>query len=206
MKRDIGVVLDQIGLRRGAGDDDHLVVGLPVVQTGDDVAVRRDDAQCDVHVGQGEIDFLGALRGNGEVGEDDVYLAGLQILDAVGGLGGDEVHLHAQIFAQTVGKVDVVTLILAVLIHIAERVLIREDADVHSAVGLDLIEGAVNGVAARSRTGDRTSGRTGSGRRRGAGRTAAGGQCAGSCCSTQAQQERTAGDLVGFHRLFSFAL
>ena len=97
MKRDIGVVLDQIGLRRGAGDDDHLVVGLPVVQAGDDVAVRRDDAQRDVHVGQGEIDFLGALRGDGEVGEDDVHLAGLQILDAVGSLGGDEVHLHAQL-------------------------------------------------------------------------------------------------------------
>ena len=74
-------------------------------------------------------------------------LAGLQVLDAVGGLGGDVVHLDAQILGQAVGKVDVIALILAVFIDVAERVLVRENADVDRAVRLDFVQRAVNTVA-----------------------------------------------------------
>ena len=144
LQRDVRVVLGQVGLCGSAGDDDHLVIGVPAVQRRDDVGVRGNDAQCNVHVGQRKIDLLGALRRDREVGQNDIDLAGLQVLDAVGGLGGDVVHLDAQILGQTVGKVDVIALILAVFIDVAERVLVRENADVDRAVRLDFVQRAVN--------------------------------------------------------------
>ena len=144
LQRDVRVVLGQVGLCSSAGDDDHLVIGVPAVQRRDDVGVRGNDAQCNVHVGQRKIDLLGTLRRDREVGQNDIDLAGLQVLDAVGGLGGDVVHLDAQILGQAVGKVDVIALILAVFIDVAERVLIRENADVDRAVRLDLVQRAVN--------------------------------------------------------------
>ena len=66
----------------------------------------------------------------------------MQILDPVGGLGGDVVDLHAQILADPVAEVHVIALILAVLVHIAEGALVGEDADVDGAAGLDLVQGA----------------------------------------------------------------
>ncbi len=54
-----------------------------------------------------EVHFLRPLRGDGEVGEDDVHLAGLQILNAVGGLGGTWL-IFTQIFADAVAEVHVI--------------------------------------------------------------------------------------------------
>ena len=144
LQRDVRVVLGQVGLCGSAGDDDHLVIGVPAVQRRDDVGVRGNDTQCNVHVGQRKIDLLGTLRRDREVGQNDIDLAGLQVLDAVGGLGGDVVHLDAQILGQSVGKVDVIALILAVFIDVAERVLVRKNADVDRAVRLDFVQRAVN--------------------------------------------------------------
>lgn len=126
------LVIGAVGVNEG-----RLVVGVEEV-----FLVQRD-----IHVGQREVDFLGALRRNGEVSEDDIDLAGLQVLDAVGGLGGDVVDLYAEILGQTVSELDVVALLFAVLIDIAERVLVGENADVDGAVGLDLVQRAVNNVA-----------------------------------------------------------
>ena len=144
LQRDVRVVLGQVGLCGRAGDDDHLVIGVPAVQRRDDVGVRGNDAQCNVHVWQRKIDLLGTLLRDREVGQNDIDLAGLQVLDAVGCLGGDVVHLDAQILGQAVGKVDVIALILAVFIDVAERVLVRENADVDRAIRLDFVQRAVN--------------------------------------------------------------
>ena len=67
----------QAALRDAGLDyDDHLVVSVPVVQTGDDIAVGRDDTQCNVHVGQCKVHLLGALGRDGEVCQNDIDLAG----------------------------------------------------------------------------------------------------------------------------------
>ena len=165
LQRNVGVVLGQIGLGGGAGNDDHLVIGIPVVQRGDDAGIRGDNAQRDVHVGQRKIHFLGTLRRDGEVCQDDVHLACLQVLNAVGGLGGDVVDLDAEVLGQAVAEVDVVALILAVLINVAERVLVGENADVDGTVGLDLVQRAVDNAVSGC-----------GGGRIGAGAAAAGGQ------------------------------
>ena len=97
LQGNVGIFLGQVGLGGGAGNDDHLIVGVPVVQTGDDIAVGRDDTQCNIHVGQCKVHLLGALGRDGEVCQNDIDLAGLQILNAVGSLCGNEICFHAQI-------------------------------------------------------------------------------------------------------------
>ena len=140
LQLDLGVVLFQIGLGGGAGDHDDLIVSANLVQRRDHCVLGRDNAQRHVHIRKGKVHFLRPLRGDGEVGEDDVHLAGLQILNAVGGLGGDVVDLHAKIFADAVAEVHVIALILAVLVHVAEGALVGEYADVDGAAGLDLLQ------------------------------------------------------------------
>ena len=145
LKFDFRVVFGQIGLRGGAGDDDHFLIGADLRKVGDDLAVGGDHAQRDVHVGQGKIHLLRALLRDGEVRQDDVHLAGFQVLHAVGGLGGHEVDFHAQILAEPVGKIHVIPLVFSVFIHITEGVLVRKNADVDGAAFFDFIQGAVDG-------------------------------------------------------------
>ena len=140
LQLDLGVVLFQIGLGGGAGDHDDLIVSANLVQRRDHRVLGGDNAQRHVHIRKGEVHFLRPLGGDGEVGEDDVHLAGLQILNAVGGLSGDVVDLHAQVFADAVAEVHVIALILAVLVHVAEGALVGEYADVDGAAGLDLLQ------------------------------------------------------------------
>ena len=45
LQRDVRVVLGQVGLCGSAGDDDHLVIGVPAVQRRDDIGVRGNDAR-----------------------------------------------------------------------------------------------------------------------------------------------------------------
>ena len=140
LQLDLGVVLFQIGLGGGAGDHDDLIVSADLVQRRDHRVLGRDNAQRHVHIRKGEVHFLCPLRGDGEVGEDNVHLAGLQILNAVGGLSGDVVDLHAQVFADAVAEVHVIALILAVLVHVAEGALVGEHANVDGAAGFDLLQ------------------------------------------------------------------
>ena len=95
LQLDLGVVLFQIGFGGGAGDHDDLVVSADLVQGRDHRVLGGNDAQRHVHIRKGEVHFLRPLGGDGEVGKDNVHLAGLQILNAVGSLGGDVVDLHA---------------------------------------------------------------------------------------------------------------
>ena len=198
LQRNVGVLLGQVGLGSGAGNDDHLIVSVPVVQSGDHIAVRRNNAQCNVHVRQSEVHFLCALGGHGEVCQDHIHLAGLQILDTVGSLGRNKVDLYAQILAQTAGKVDIIALILAVLIHVAERVLVGEDTDIDGAGLLDLIQRAVDYAAAGCCAARCCS--CGGSRRRAAacGQNGSSGHCA------QTQQEGTTRNFRLFHSGFSF--
>ena len=201
LQGNVGIFLGQVGLGGGAGNDDHLIVGVPVVQTGDDIAVRRDDTQCNVHVGQCKVHLLSALGRDGEVCQNDIDLAGLQVLNAVGGLCGNEVSLHTQILGQAAGEVDIIALILAVLVHIAERVLVGENADVHGAVRLDLVQRAEHVTA--SSCGRAGCSRAGSGRGGGCAAAAGRKQGGGGNCA-QTQQEGTTRDLVNFHGNNSF--
>ena len=198
LQRNVGVLLSQVGLGGGAGNDDHLVVNVPVVQSGDNVAVRRNDTQSHVHVRQSKVHFLCALRGHGEVCQDHIRLAGLQVLDTVGSLGRNKVDLYAQILAQTACKADIIALIFAVLVHIAERVLIGEHADVDGAGLLDLIQRAVDHAAAGCCAARCCS--CGGSRRRAAacGQNGSSGHCA------QTQQEGTTRNFRLFHSGFSF--
>ena len=148
LQLDLGVVLFQIGFGGGAGDHDDLIVSANLVQRRDHRVLGGDNAQRHVHIRKGKVHFLRPLRGDGEVGEDDVHLAGLQILNAVGGLSGDVVDLYAQVFPDAVGEVYVIALVLAVLVHVAEGALVGEYANVDGAAEFDLLqraEGALDG-------------------------------------------------------------
>ena len=150
----VGVVLGEVGLGGRARDhDDGAVAHLRKI--GDDVVLVRDDTEGDVHVGLGEVDLLGALVGHGEVGEDEVDLVGLEVLDAVGRLGRDELHVDAQVGADLAGELDVIALVLAVLVDEAEGALVGEHADDDLAGLLYVIEGAKArlGRSARARVG-----------------------------------------------------
>ena len=70
----------------------------------------------------------------------------MQRFNTVCGLGGDKLDLYAEILGNTARKVNIIALILAVLINIAERVFVRENADLDAAALLDLIECAVDGI------------------------------------------------------------
>ena len=143
LQLDVGIILGQVGLGGRTGNNDHLIVLIPVLQRGDVPPFRRNNAQCYIHVGQREVHFLGPSRGYGKVGKNHIYLAGLEVFNAVGRLGGDEIHLNTQILRQPPGKVHIVALILAVFIHIAKGVLIGEYPDIDGPRRLDLLQCAI---------------------------------------------------------------
>ena len=118
------------------------MLSVQLFRFGDQGAVRADDAQGDLHVGQGEIDLFGAFRGVGEVRQHQVHLEGLQVFNAVRGIQGHDVELHAQVGGQPAGQVDVISLVFAVLVHIAEGLLVGEEADGDLSALLDFIQGA----------------------------------------------------------------
>ena len=114
----------------------------------DGCLVRRDDAERDFHVRLGVIHHFGALRGNGEVGKDDVHFVGAQVFDAVRrfyqyefGLG----FVAEQLFGEVAADFDVKALRDAVGIHIAKGRLVAEDADAHFAFGFEFVRGGGEG-------------------------------------------------------------
>ena len=110
----------------------------------------RDHAKRHVHVRIAEVDLLGTLVGHGEVGQDDIDLPGLEVLDAVRRLGRHELDLDAQVLGKAVGELDVVASVFAALVDIAERMLVAEHADYDLAASLDLVEGAEHAAGGRS--------------------------------------------------------
>ena len=63
-------------------------------------------------------------------------------------LRGYILDFYAQILSDPVGKIYIISLILAVLIYISEGTLVREDADIDLSVRLDLLQRPVTCVCA----------------------------------------------------------
>ena len=139
------VLLDP-GVLAGALDDED----LGVVEVGDllDRVVRRGDGtEGHLHVRVGEVDFLGAVLGDGEVGKDDVDLARLEELDPGRGVDGDPFELDTHVLGETLAVGDVVALVGVLAGEGSEGGLVGEGADVNGAVLLDLLRGAGADVA-----------------------------------------------------------
>ena len=148
LKFDLRVVLGQIGLGGGSGDHDNLVIRADLVQALNHMVLMGNNAQRYIHIGKGEVHRFRSLFRHREVCQDDIHLAGLQILHAACCLCGDIIDLHAQVFADTLGKVHVIALVGAVLIHIAKGILVGEYAYIDGAALPDLIQGPVDGIPA----------------------------------------------------------
>ena len=146
LKSDLRVVLDQVVLCSGAGNDDHLIICAELRQVSDHSAVGRNDAQRDVHVRQGKIDLFRAFRCDREVCQNDIDLACLKIFHPVRRLCGYIIDLQAEILSDPVSEVNVIALVLTVFIHISEGILVRKDADIDGSAFLDLVKGPVNSV------------------------------------------------------------
>ena len=61
LELDVGIILFQIRFSGRAGDDNDFVLRADFIQAGDHCAVRGDNAQRHVHVGERKVHFLGAF-------------------------------------------------------------------------------------------------------------------------------------------------
>ena len=104
----------------------------------------RNNAQRHIHVGQCKINFFRSLGRHREVRKNDVDLPCLQIFDSAGRLSRYIFKFHAQILRDPVAKIHVISLIFAVLIHIAEGALVGENADRDLSARLDLLQSSVS--------------------------------------------------------------
>ncbi|MNT32683.1 hypothetical protein D3C72_1685790 [compost metagenome] len=88
-----------------------------------------------------EVHFLGALVSNGEVGGDQIDLFRYQQRNTVGRIGGPQLHLHTQRFADRIGDIHIVThQLFALRVDITERRIAVEHRDTHYAGFLDVVE------------------------------------------------------------------
>ena len=100
----------------------------------------RDHTQRHLHVGRGEIHHAGTLLRLREVGQNDVHLAGFQVLDPVGRLGDHVFHLVGaaqQVLGKVLGNLHVEALALAFAVDVAKGRLIAKHADADAVAGLD---------------------------------------------------------------------
>lgn len=72
-----------------------------------------------------------------------VNLASLQVFNAVGCFGGHQLNIYSKVLAKTVCQLDVVALVVAVFVDVAEGALVTEYADGDLAAVLDLVKSAV---------------------------------------------------------------
>ena len=142
LELEVLVVLGEVGLGSGAGDYDYRAVAN-LVEVGNNLVLVGNNAQGNVHVRIGEVDCLSALGGDGEVCQDNVNLASLQVFNAVGCFGGYQLNIYSKVLAKAVCQLDVVALVVAVFIDVAEGALVTEYADGDLAAVLDLVKDAV---------------------------------------------------------------
>ena len=140
-----GMILGKVGFRRGSLADDQRLA-RQLLRRSNQRRIGRYHAQGYLHVGQSKIHHLSARGGHGEVGQDDIHLGAGQILHAVGGVHGNQLKLHTQILRQAACKIHVVALIIAIFIHIAKWLLIREHTDNQRAAILDILQRAGTGI------------------------------------------------------------
>ena len=147
LQLDVRRVLLEPGFGGGAlSDDQGLAVELADI--GDLGALRGDHTKRHLHVRLGEVDFLLALIGDGEVSEHQIDLVGGEHVHTGSRVNRRVFRLHTQILGQLFGEVDVIALVLAVLVHVAEWRLVGEDGNLDLAALLDLVEAAGLGVGA----------------------------------------------------------
>ena len=144
LQLDLRVVLGQISLRRRSGDDNDLIVRSHLRKIRDHSVVVGDNAQCHIHVRQCEINFFRSLGRHCEVCQDDVDLSCLQIFNPAGRLGRYIFKFHAQVLCDPVAKIYIISLIFAVLIHIAEGALVGEYTDRDLSARLNLLQSSVS--------------------------------------------------------------
>ncbi len=153
----IRVVLLEEGLCSGSlGHDQGLA--LEFVHRTDHSAVRRNHAQGHLHVRKREVHLLCSLRGNRKVSQYDVHLAGCHILHAGSRIQRCEFYVYAEILADSVGIVNIIALVLALVIHITEGSLVGEHTDLHGTGCLDLVKGAEGAVCGSGLPGSLGSG------------------------------------------------
>ena len=134
----IGVLRLNVGVRSGSLDHQDLLAAE--LALGRDRGVfAGDGAERDLHVGLCEIDLLRALRRDREIGQDDVDLAGGQVLDSRIRHDGNKLELDAQILRDPLGVFDVVADVRAIRIGVPEGRLVAENADADRACRLDLL-------------------------------------------------------------------
>ena len=144
LQLDLRIILGQVSLRRRSGNDDDLIVCSHLREIRDHSVVVGDNAQRHIHVRQREINFFRSLRRHCEVRQNDIDLSCLQILNSAGRLGRDIFKFHSQILRDPVAKIYIISLIFAVLIHIAEGALVGEHADRDLSACLDFLQSSVS--------------------------------------------------------------
>ena len=134
----IGVLRLNVGVRSGSFDHQDLLAGE--LALGRDRGVfARDGAERNLHVGLCEIDLFRALGRDREIGQDDVDLAGGQVLDPRICHDGHKLELDAQILRDSLGVFDVVADVRPIRIGVPEWRLVAENADANGSRGLDLL-------------------------------------------------------------------
>lgn len=97
-------------------------------------ALRRDELCAGGKVRYAEVHLLGPLVGNGEVGQYQVHLVGLQQRHTVGRIGGHQLQFHAQTVCNFLSVIHVQTHDLAGLgIGKAKRRVGIKDGDAYHA-------------------------------------------------------------------------
>ena len=136
LKWNVRIILCQVSLCCCSGDDDHLVFTVPVVQALDNVAVRRYNSKCYVHVRKCEVYFFCTLVCDCEVCKDQINFSCLQILDTVCSFCRYKVDFYTEIFTDSVREVYIISLIFTVFINISKWILIGKYSDIDCSVFL----------------------------------------------------------------------
>ena len=138
-QRNIRVLLAEIRIGRGALVHQQRLA-FQFVHRLDGRLGGRDHTQRHLHVGRGEVHHAGAFLRLREVGQNDVHLAGFQILDPVSCLGDHVFHLVGaaqQILGKVLGNFHIEALALAFAVDVAKGRLVAKHADADTVAGLD---------------------------------------------------------------------
>ncbi len=110
--------------------DTRLTVGVQLICA----VCRHQELLAGNKVRRREVDDLGTLWRNGDVGNDQVNLARLQQRNTVRRVSGDQLQLNAEAFRQRFSKVDVIAHdVVRFWIHCAKRRVCIKSGDFHHA-------------------------------------------------------------------------
>ena len=137
-------MLVEIGFRcRSFGDDERFVFQL--VNRCNVGFCRRDNAEGDFHVRQGEVYLLRSFFSDSEIGEDDIYFSRFRVFYTVRRFKRDIFCFYAHVFGEALGEVYIISLIISVLVNVAERRFVTEYADNQLSTLLNVRDGTERG-------------------------------------------------------------